>query len=591
VKPEGPLELVAKRDTEKLMNVALGRLPADLVITNAALVNVYTAEIQQSMTIAVKGQWIAYAGSASEIFVGEETRVIDAAGKTLIPGLIDGHTHLAALFCVDQFLREVICGGTTTIVTESLEPYSVAGLEGVLDFLDSLVSQPIKIFATAPAMVSTSPAAMGVPLDELQTILKRGDVLGIGESYWQALIQAPVKLLPELAAAAALGKTIEGHSAGAQGNKLQAYAATGVSSCHEPITAAETLERLRLGFYVMAREGSIRSDLETIADIQDSGVDLRRLIISTDGVAPADLVEKGYMEHVLQRAVECGFDPVKAVQMATLNVAEHFGIDNIVGAIAPGKCADMVILTDLSTVRPEFVISKGRPVAENGQLLVEPRKHTFSPASRHTINLPREIKPADFEIAAPSADQIDVRVIEMVTDLVTSEATCTVSVSAGKVVCDPGRDLVKVAAVDRTRSPGKTFTGLIRGFGLSAGAVACSAAWDTSDIIVVGADESDMALCVNRVEQLQGGVVVCSRGSVTAELALPVFGIMCELPIAELAEKIRAVNKAAGDLGVPFSDPRLTLITLTGAAIPYFRICEEGLVNLKDGRVMGLFTE
>ena len=590
MKPEGPLELVAQRDTKQLMDVALGSLPADLVITNAVFVNVYTAEIQQGMTIAVKGQWIACAGPAAESFVDAETRVIDAAGKTVIPGLIDGHTHLASLFCVDQFLREVIRCGTTTIVTESLEPFPVAGLDGVLDFLNSLADQPIKIFATAPAMVSTSPAAMGIEPDELQTILKRGDVLGIGESYWQALLQAPDKLLPELAAAAALGKTVEGHSAGARGNKLQAYAATGVSSCHESITAEETLERLRLGIYVMAREGSIRSDLETIADIQDRGVDLRRLIISTDGVAPADLIDKGYMEHVLQRAIECGFDPVKAVQMATLNVAEHFGIDTVVGAIAPGKCADMVILPDLATIRPELVISKGRPVAENGQMLVEPRKHDFSPTSRHTINL-QEIKPADFEIAAPSADQIDVRVIEMVTDLVTSEATCTVSVSAGKVVCDPGRDLVKVAAVDRSRAPGKTFTGLIRGFGLSAGAVACSAAWDTSDIIVVGADESDMALCVNRIEQLQGGAVVCSRGTVTAELALPVFGIMSELPIPRLSEKIRAVNKAAAGLGVSFPDPLLTLITLTGAAIPYFRICEEGLVNLKDGRVMGLFTD
>ncbi len=591
MKPEGPLELVAKRDTRQLMDVALGRIPADLVLTNAALVNVYTAEIQPEMTIAVKGPWIAYAGTATESFVDAGTRIIDVAGKTVIPGLIDGHTHLAWLFCVDQFLKQVICGGTTTIVTESLEPYPVAGLDGVVDFLDSLAGQPIKIFATAPAMVSTSPAAMGIPPDELQTILERGDVLGIGESYWQALFQVPGKLLPELAAAAVMGKTIEGHSAGAQGHKLQAYAATGVSSCHEPITAEETLERLRLGFYVMAREGSIRRDLETIAGIQNSAVDLRRLIISTDGVAPADLLEKGYMEHVLQRAIDLGFDSVKAVQMATLNVAEHFGIDNIVGAIAPGKCADMVILPDLENIRPELVISKGQPVAENGQLLAQPRKHAFSRASRHTINLSREIKPADFEITAPAADQVDVRVIEMVTDLVTSETKVAVSISAGKVACDPARDLVKVAVVDRTRSPGKTFTGLIRGFGLSAGAVACSAAWDTSDIIVVGAVEADMAMCVHRIEQLQGGAVVCSQGSVVAELALPVFGIMSELPIPRLADTIRAVNKAAGDLGVSFSDPLLTLITLTGAAIPYFRICEEGLVNLKDGRVVGLFTE
>ncbi len=588
--PEGPLELIARRDPEQLMQVALGRAPADLVIEHAALVNVYTAEIQADVTIAVKGAWIAYAGAAADLRVGPETRVIDAAGKTVIPGLIEGHTHLAWFYCIDQFLAQVIGGGTTTIITESLEPYPVSGLDGVLDFLDSLADQPIKVFATAPAMVSTSPKAMGVAPDDLQTILSRGDVLGIGESYWQALLQAPDKLLPELSAAAGRGKTIEGHSAGARGQKLQAYAAVGVSSCHEPITAAETLERLRLGLYVMAREGSIRSDLETIAPIQNSGVDLRRLVLSTDGVQPGDLLAKGYMDHVLRRAIKLGFDPVQAVQMATLNVAEHFGIDALVGAVAPGKCADLVIVPSLTEFRPDMVISKGRLVAEKGRLQVQPRKHPFSQASRHSIHLPRDCTAADFDIAAPAAGPVEVRVVEMVSDLVTRQANLTVTVSAGQIICDPDQDLIKVAAVDRTHAPGKTFTGLIRGLGLAAGAMACSAAWDTSDIIVVGDNTADMALCVNRIKQLQGGAVVVSRGAVAAELALPVFGIMSELPIPALAQKIRTVNAAAADLGVSFPDPLLTLITLTGAAIPYFRICEEGLVNLKDGRVKGLFV-
>ena len=574
---------------KKRIDVALGRAPADLAIINARLVNVYTGEILDNQSVCTCNAHIACMGPDVGHAIGQTTQVIDARGATLIPGLIEGHTHMAWLFTADAFLKYAACGGTTTIITETLEVYPVAGAAGVLDFMASLTDQPIKFFGTVPAMVSVSQAANGIDIDDLETLLGRDDIIGLGESYWQSVAQNPDIYLPIFEKTLAHGKMLEGHSAGARGNKLQAYAACGISSCHEPIKAEEVLERLRLGIYVMIREGSIRRDLAQIAAIKDMNIDTRRLILTTDGITPVDLMEMGYMEYIVQKAIDCGFDPVLAIQMATLNVAEHFGLDDRIGGIAPGKLADMVLIPDPTTIDARCVISNGRIIAQDGHLEVAPRRHAFASASLDSIHLDKPAQASDFSIPYTGTGQsASVRAIEMVTDLVTREVSLDLPVSNGEIKLDVGNDLIKVAAIDRTKSPGKIFTGLIKGFGMHTGAMASSAAWDTTCIIVVGADENDMAMCINRIRELNGGAVVCRGGKVMAELPLPIFGIMTDLPIVQLDEKITAVKKAASENGVSFPDPLLTIVTLTGAAIPYFRICEEGLVNLKDGETRGI---
>jgi len=530
-------------------------------------------------------------GQNVEDSIGPQTEVIDAKGQTVIPGLVEGHTHIAWLYTAYEFLKHVLPGGTTTIVTETFEVYPVSGYNGVVDFLESLKDQPIKIFGTAPAMISTSQAARGIPPATLEKLLARDDILGLGESYWQAVLQEPDRILPLYEQTLTTGKTLEGHSAGAGDKKLAAYVGCGISSCHEPINAEQVLERLRLGLHIMIREGSIRRDLEEISRIKDTGIDLRRLILSTDGVEPEDLIEKGYMEFVLQKAIDCGFDPVAAIQMATLNVAEHFSLDAFIGGIAPGRLADMVIIPDIHTINARVVVSNGKVIARKGELLTAPRKHKYTTASLHSVKLSRDIIPTDFDISTnKSTDTETVRLINMVTDLVTAESEVRWPVTDGLLKPDVNQDVVKVAAIDRTHNPGKIFSGLIKGFGLKSGAVACSGAWDTTDIVVVGVDDADMAGAVNRIHALQGGAVVCDKGRVLAELPLPVFGIMSDLPIEDIARRLRDIKKAVTDLGVRHPDPLLTLIALTCAAIPYLRICEEGLVNLKDGKTRPLFT-
>lgn len=588
----GILKPKTPEETRQIMKVSLGEEKADLAVINAKVVNVYTGELLEGQSITVKDRWIAYVGQNAQDAIGPQTEIIDADGQTVIPGLIDGHTHIAWMFTPAEFLRYAMAGGTTTVITESLEPYPVCGYAGVVDFLESLQDQPIKILATAPAVVSISSAARGISQDDLAKLLARDDIIGLGESYWQSILQYPEDILPQYEQTRLAGKTLEGHSAGAGDKKLAAYVAAGITSCHEPINAEQVLERLRVGLHILIREGSIRRDLAEIAKIKDRGIDLRRLILSTDGIEPRDLIEKGYMEYVLQKAIDCGFDPVAAVQMATLNVAEHFSLDTLIGGIAPGRLADMVMIPDIKTIEARLVISNGKVIARDGQPTGSPRGHTFTRESLNSVKLVEKFKPSDFTIRAGEANQTQkLRIINMVTDLVTAELEMEWPVTAGVLESDVKNDVIKVAAIDRTHNPGKTTVGLIKGFGLKTGAMACSAGWDSSDIIVVGTNDVDMADAVNRIHALQGAAVVCENGKILVELPLPIFGIMSELPIENIAARLREIKNVVAHLGVSFPDPLLTLITLSGAAIPYLRICEEGLVNLKNGKTRAVIVE
>ncbi|MGC8494144.1 MAG: adenine deaminase C-terminal domain-containing protein [Syntrophobacteraceae bacterium] len=572
-----------------LMRVAAGTEPADMLLLNGSVVNVYTGEIMKNCPVAIKGKWIAAVGPEAASVAGESTLVYDAAGKTLAPGLIDGHTH-AWFFTMEAFLPYAIKGGVTTIITETLEFFPVGGCEAIAELLDAVGDQPIKIFGTTPAFISTSIAQNGYSEKTLEKLLERDDILGIGESFWQAVLQDPEAMTQRFQMALDRGKLLEGHSAGAKGKKLASYAASGISSCHEPITCQEALDRLRLGIYVMVREGSVRKDLQNISPIAKTGVDLRRLVLVTDSVEPAELVEKGYLEVVVQKAIDSGFDPVSAIQMATLNVAEHFNLDSVIGGIAPGRCADILVLPDAKTIAPETVISNGRIVYRDKKLLAAPRKHRYSENALRSIRLEKPFTSADFDIRTASGSNapLTVRVIDMVSDLVSKESHLEVVPVEGKIRCDLARDIVKVAAIDYRHNPGRSFTGLIKGFGIKKGAMACSAAWDCSDIIVAGADEEDMATAAERVRQLPGGAVVCEEGKITAELPLPIFSILSDLDMESLAERVKSVRRAAGELGMHFPDPLLSLCVLTSAAIPYLKICEEGLVNLKDGKTYPL---
>lgn len=575
------MESLNPKKMKNLMQVSLGEMKADLIIRDADLVNVYSGELLKGFSVATKEKWIAYVGPDASHTIGPETEVIDASGSVLVPGFIDGHAHMIFYASPHEFLRYAIKGGTTTIITEIMELSFTSGYPGLVDWLNKVREQPIKIFSTIPPSITFSREAerRAPTLQQLMELLRRDEVLGVGEGFWQEVLRTETKYPALSAEALKLRKTVEGHAAGCRSERLAAYAGFGVSSCHESVSAGEVIEKLRLGMWVMIRDGSIRRELDAISQIRDMPLDFRRVALVSDGVDPRDLVENGYMEFVVQRAIDVGFDPILAIQMATLNVAEHFGLDSILGGIAPGRYADMVIIPDLQTIKAQYVLSNGQIIVQDGEVKVEPNVATLKVQGLEKIHL----NPSDFIIEADGKSPLKVRVIEQVTELVTREAFLDLSPYDGELKADPEHDLLKVSLI---AGEGNIFTGLIRGHGLQTGAMATSGVWEAFGAVVVGANEGDMAKAVNRVYEMGGGIVLYAHGQVQAEIELSIGGIMSSLTIEAVAQGLTRLQEKAEALGFRFPDAPLTLATLTTPAIPFLRLSEEGLVDVRKGDVV-----
>lgn len=579
------------RELRQLVEVALGTEKADIVIANGNVVSVHTGKVLEGVSVAIKGGRIAFVGSNAEHTMGPETEVLDVSGKALLPGFIDGHSHLLWYCRPDHSIRHSMRGGTTTIVSESGEVFFPLGYDGAVQFYDAVGDQPIKIFFTIPSMLTLSPIARShaMTADMAEKLYRRRDVVGLGECIsWPSVLAGDSRIMELFALTIARGRTVEGHTAGARGNKLVALAASGISSCHEPTTAGEVIERLRLGMYVLVREGGVRRDLEAISSIKESGIDFRRLLLATDGLSPGELLKYGHMEFLVQKAIDLGFEPVTAVQMATLNVAEHFGLDGDIGSVTPGKYADIVVVPDVRTIRAEYVFSNGQLVARDGTLVRPPKEPVFADAVRKSIHLEADFGAGDFDIPAGKSGDVRVRVIDMQTGLVTREKEVELVVRDGLIASDPGQDILKVSAIERTHRSGKGFTGLVSGFGLRSGAIASSDAWDCTDIVVVGAEGTDMALALNRIVALQGGTVVCAGGKVVAEWPMPIAGMLSDEPVEAASEGLAAVQERAKDLGCRLADAHLSLSMLTTPAVPYLRICESGLVDIASRQIVDL---
>jgi adenine deaminase len=574
--------MTGERTRRRLLDVALGAEPADLVALGADVVNVYTGEVVRA-DVAVADGRIAAVGPDLAALADPATERLDARGKVLVPGFLDGHTHLDVLVTLPALLREAIPRGLTALVTEMVQVTSALGVPGARWFLDTLRAQPIHAYATAPVISYLSAeSGDGTPLldaSALEALLEETGVLGLGEVYWHRLVPEPERLLPLIDRARALGKTVEGHAAGARGPRLVACAAAGMDSCHEPITAGEALERLRLGMRVMIREGSVRRDLEAVLGVREAGVSLRRATLASDGIWPPDLLAHGYMDGIVQRAIDLGLPPVTAYQMASLNAAEHFGLDRELGGIAPGRWADFLVLPDLRTVRPEIVVAKGRVVARAGRCLV-PCPEVPMPAGLYAGPAPGPLDAASLRLAASGA-HARVRVIRIAGDILTVEAEATLPVRDGAVLAEPGADVL-LAAVCSRRAGTRRGLGFLEGFGLREGAVASTLSFDTSDLVVVGASREALAAAAQRAVAIGGGfVVVDGRGAVRAELPLPLGGILTAASVPEAARGIETVTRALRDLGCALARPLLTLQTVTFSAIPALRLTARGLLAVK----------
>ncbi len=581
-------------ERKSLIRVALGKEKASMVVKNGNLINVYSGELMEGISIAIKGDKVAFVGQDAGHTIGEETEIIDASGKVVAPGFIDGHFHL--YMPLDEFIEHTLPTGTTTVFME-LDLAHFLGYEAAIDVLENMKGQPIKLFGLATFYISPpsflEQEGFALSLEDYARLLEREDVAALGESIWTGVLEEDNRALTNIVTALANGKQAEGHSAGAKGNKLVAYAASGVSSCHEPINLSEAMERLRLGLHVMIREGSIRRDLEAISGIKDQAIDFRRLCLATDSVHAEDLLSLGHMDFIVQKAINLGIDPIKVFQMATLNTAEHFRKDDSIGGIAPGRYADMVILPSLKKIECEYVISNGRIVAKEGKTVIHPRKNIYTEPVLHSIRVPRIVQSDKFSVFVKGKkNKATVRVMKLITELITQEAHVTLPVLNGSVLPDLDNDILKVSVIERQNNTGGIVTGFVQGFGLKSGAIACSYSWDLgSPLAVVGTSDQDMAKAINRIIELQGGVVVADNGGIIAEAPLPVGGLIPVNKIEEHAQEFRNINQAVKKLGSSLTDPYLTLQTLPGTTLPFFRITLQGFVDLRNQKVVDLFVE
>ena len=584
---------MSEMDKRKILSeVALGNVPPDTVIGNGTAFNVFTGEFISRQSIWIKDGMIAYIGPDQNSKKAEKTLVIDAEGMVLLPGLIEGHTHaISNRSGVEEFIKHVIPSGTTTVVTETMEFAPIVGKDGIEYLVKGLEKQPIRFYYTIPPLCGLTPSEEinAPPNEELLDLLKDPRCLGVGEIYWGNIFLAGrqgerVRELVSLALG--LGKIIEGHSAGARGRKLQAYTCFGVSSCHEPITEDEVLERLRLGYSVMIREGSVRKELDGVKDIFRKKIDFRRLTLTTDGVDPEGFLEEGYLDAGVKRALKLGVSPALTYQMVTLNVAEHFRLDHLIGSLSPGKMADMVMIPSPNEFSPQMVMCDGKIIYRDGKSMVEPKKLFFPDYMFNTVKIPEHIFSSmrGGVLAEPTealAKVGKVRVIKLVTRLVTEESIIDLEVP------DESEDVIMLLALDRVGS-GKAFMGLLKGFGLQRGAYGSTMCWDVTDMIIVGCDTRSMETAIARLKEIGGGGVYAIGEEVVAEFPAPLCGIVSLKSMETVRKEVRVLEESLKKNGVKWEKPMLTVDTLGTPAIPHLRITHQGYVRLRDQEILSL---
>jgi adenine deaminase len=580
--PEEPVQKKSNHTIRNLIKTALGDGKADLVVLNGSLVNVYSGEIQEPCSVGITGARIAAVGEDLSYLIGEGTRVIDAKGQYVTPGFIDPHTHLDSIVQCAEYVRYAVPHGNTTAVTETSMIGNAAGKEGVGWFMEDTRDLSLRIYILTPSMAPPFPAletSKGFSREDFQEMIREDRVLGVGETYWPLVLDMDERAMALYAIAREMGKTREGHAAGARGKRLTAYSAAGTTSCHEATTAQEALERLRLGMAVMVREGSVRRELEAIAAIKDMGVDLRGVMLCTDWADPQMLIEHGCMDALVRRAIAAGFDPIVAIQMVTINPAEYFGLHDL-GGIGPGKIADILLLSDLRQAKVETVIKDGKVVAQEGKLVQDPPRYRYPKAARHSF-APEGVQEEDFAIPYEGkGERARVRVVDCLNETITQELQAELEARAGNLISIPEQDIIKMAHICKYERRPRHARGFVHGLGMREGGVATSLIWDTNNILVVGATDREMAFAVNRLLEHQGGIVVVTGEQVIAELPLPICGGISDRPLEEIAQRIAEIEEGCRGLGF-IHRPFLTLQTLAFTGLPYLRLTDRGLVDIR----------
>ena len=586
----------------RLVAVAAGRSPADLVIRGGKLVNVQSREVLDGWQVAIADGRFAYVGPDASHCIGDDTEIIEADGQYLIPGLCDGHMHIeSGMLTPAEFAAAVVPHGTTTMFTDPHEIANVMGLRGVRLMHDEALLQPINIYTQMPSCAPSAPGlettGYEISADDVAEAMAWPGIIGLGEMMnFPGVINGDPKMLAEMAATMAAGKTVGGHYASPdKGNDFAAYVAGGAADDHEGTAEADAIARVRLGMRSMMRLGSAWYDVESqITAVTEKGLDPRNFILCTDDCHSGTLVNEGHMNRVVRHAIECGCDPVIALQMATVNTATHFGLERELGSIAPGRRGDVVLTSDLRSLPIHRVIARGVTVAQDGEMQVTCPHLDWPEDARTTVHLGKVLADTDFEVTAPEGkNSVTAKVIGVVENQAPTKAlTADLPVIDTIVQGDEAQDVCQIALVERHRATGDVVNGFVSGFGYKGRmAIASTVAHDSHHMICVGTSREDMALAANRLGEVNGGIAVFKDGEEIALVELPIAGLMSDSPAREVAAKADRMVEAMAECGCTLNNAYMQHSLLALVVIPELRISDLGLVDVTKFEVTDLFEE
>jgi len=567
---------------EERIKSASGEGKVDLLIKNGRVVNVFSGEIEKQDVAIFDGVVVGFGNY-------EARKTIDVKGDFLCPGLIDSHVHIeSSMVTIPEFARAVLPHGTTSVIIDPHEIANVLGREGIRFMAESARGTPLNVFMMLPSCVPATPmetSGATLKAGDLRPILKEPWVIGLAEMMnFPGVIFGDPEVLKKIEMAK--GKRIDGHAPMLSGKGLYAYLTAGIRSDHECTTLKEAKEKLKNGMWIMVREGTTTRNLRDLIPLVTSK-NSRRFLFVTDDRHPKELLEEGHIDSMVRQAIKWGLDPILAIQMATLNAAEYFRLDDL-GAIAPGYRADIVIFDHLRRFQIKKVLKDGILAADDGEMLSPPIRKRKSPKVSGSVR----IKPLREDALLLRSDQPLAKVIQLIPDqIVTKKVIRKILLKDGLAYPNIKEDILKIAVVERHKATGNIGIGFVQGFGLKKGAIGSSVAHDSHNLVLVGTNDRDILKTVEAIQAMRGGLAVVLDRKVLASLPLPIAGLMSEDFVPQVNLQLEALHRAAKNLGCKIPNPFMTLSFLSLAVIPELKITDKGLVDVNQFKFVPLFGE
>ena len=567
-----------------LNSVAMGDKPADLILKNCSLVNVYTNEIQEKIQIAIKKDRIAYIGSNASHAKGPTTKVIDVKNRYVSPSFADPHIHIDHFLTPSEFIKKSLLCGVTSLFPDSIDIVSTTGYRGFKEFVKLTDQLPMRFFHVIPGGLPVDPkfsSSKTMSLSEIKSAIKLDNVIGLGEVFsWTKVTKRDSATMKTLSFMLDSGCVINGHTAGASEKKLNAYISSGILSCHEPINFQEVLDRLRLGMWVMIREGSIRRDLKEILSlVMSNGIFTNRLMFCSDGLDPIDIKTYGHIDYCVNEAIKLGLNPIDAICIASRNCFDYYNMGKDLGGIAPGKLADFLIFDKLTKIKPSKVFVGGKLIVSDSKLVFNIKKNNLPKPLSKTVKT-RRLSEKDF-LLPYKKKTANVNVISLKSEIITEKSREDLDVKQGNISPSRDSDVWKVAAFDRIFGTNRHSIAFLKNFNADIGAFASTWNFHENNLLVIGMNEKDMAVASNHLIKSNGGMVVVKNGKLLASMPLQMAGIISTDSFEQVRKNYSKINSVLFDKGCKFRRPHLIPIFLPFLALPEIRILNTGLVDVK----------